>query len=219
MPLRWSLAGDVQVAMSLREDGDLREDGRRIAWCSLHGFPIPVVNRQVHGKRVVAASVGLTAEADGLTAPNNEAIGVFGCDCPPLVVATPQAYGVAHCGWRGTAAGMVGELVAALDPSGSAARDTWSALVGPGIHPDDFEVDAPVLGARGWPAGTVLPGRPGHAWLDLPAAIAADCRSAGLGRVARSPLATSRHPQLRSHRRDGSGHPHLFLAWRKPCAG
>ncbi len=205
--------------MSLREDGDLREDGRRKAWCSLHGFPIPIVNRQVHRTCVVTASVGVTAEADGLIAPTNQAIGVFGCDCPPLVIATPQAYGVAHCGWRGTAAGMVRELATALDPSGSADRGSWSALVGPGIHPDDFEVDAPVLTARSWPPGTTLPGRPGHAWLDLPAAIAADCRSAGLIRVARSPLATSRHPHLRSHRRDGPGFPHLFVAWRPACAG
>jgi len=205
--------------MSLREDGDLREAGRRNAWCSLHGFPIPVVNRQVHGTHIVTASADSTAEADGLIASDNEAIGVFGCDCPPLVIVTPQAYGVAHCGWRGTAAGMVGELVAAIDPSGSAPRYTWSALVGPGIHPDDFEVDAPVLDARIWPAGTVQPGRPGHAWLDLPAAIAADARQAGLTSIARSPLTTSRHAHLRSHRRDGPGFPHLLVAWRPRCVG
>lgn len=218
-PLRWNPGHGVAVAMSLATDGDLRQTDLRRRWCSAHGIPEPAVARQVHGTRILSdPRTDAMPEADGLCAAG-QAIGVFGADCPPLVLATPTAIAVVHCGWRGTAAGIVGIAAAALAAIADAPRRDWLALIGPGVHPDDYEVDAAVLAARTWPTGSLAAGRPGRAWLDLPAAIAADCRLAGIGGIARDAATTSRDPRLRSHRRDGPGHPQLLVAWRPSCAG
>lgn len=220
-PLRWELPHGVHIAMSLAGDGDMRQAGIRSTWCVRWSLPEPAVLRQVHGCSIVTGRPTVPmAEADGLVVHHPmAAVGVFGADCPPLVVAAPDALGVAHCGWRGTAAGIVPRLSEALRAASRHEPSTWHALVGPGVHPDDFEVDAPVLSSRTWPAGSLRSGRPGRAWLDLPAAIAADCVGCGFASVARSAITTSREPRLRSHRRDGAGHPQLMLAWRTPCAG
>jgi len=214
MPLRWRLLHGIEVAMSLAADGDLRDDAARTTWCRANGFPAPrVATRQVHGVDLLAD--GADGPADGLVSLHPAAaLGVFGADCPPLVLAAPDALAVAHCGWRGTATGIVSAAVAALAAHSAHAPATWTALVGPGVHPDDYEVDGPVLAACAWPAGTLAPGRPGHARLDLASAVAAFATAAGVGAVARTPLTTSRHPLLRSHRRHGRGHAQLFLAWR-----
>lgn len=219
---RWQLPHRVEVAMSTAADGDLRQAPSRLAWCRRHGIPPPAVLRQVHGIRVLAAAdapADPPSDGDALVS-DGAAIAVFGADCPPLVLAAPDALAVAHCGWRGTAAGMVKAVVAALRAVSRHPPSAWTALIGPGAHPDDYEVDAPVLDARRWPAGTCQPGRPGHGWLDLPAAVAADAAACGLGAVARCPTSTSRDPGLHSHRRDGAGIPQLVVAWRiPPCAG
>lgn len=218
-PLRWQLPHGVSIAMSLASDGDLRNSDARRSWCRRHAIPEPAVLRQVHGAEVLSPARdgedgdALVCEAVGYC------LGVFGADCPPLVIAAPSVLAVAHCGWRGTAIGIVANTIACMRRHDNSPGNGWAALVGPGVHPDDFEVDAPVLGARAWPAGCLRQGRAGHAWLDLPAAVAADCIAHGVHNVARTTLTTSRDARLRSHRRDGPGHPHLLVAWRSSCAG
>ncbi len=202
--------------MSLAADGDLRPEAARAAWCAAHDIPLPEVPAQAHGTLVldVDAVDYRPGCADALVSRHpSAALGVFGADCPPLVLVAPDALAVAHCGWRGTAAGMVSAIVSALVARSAQPPSTWTALVGPGVHPDDYEVDAAVLAATTWPPGTLTPGRPGHAWLDLPAAVAAQVAACGVGAVARSPWCTSRDPRLRSFRRHGSGPPQLFVAW------
>jgi len=216
-PLRWQLAGHIQIAMSLAGHGDLRLATARTAWCRLYGIPEPAVIQQVHGS-VIHAVTGTGSSGDGLVS-SGTACAVFGSDCPPLAIATRDALGVAHCGWRGTAAGIVPTLVERLRALSTDPPTAWQALIGPGVHPDDFEVDAPVLQARSWPRRAVLPGRPGRVWLDLPAAIASDCAACGIGMVARTRITTSRDPRLRSHRRDGPGFPQMLVAWRGTCVG
>lgn len=218
MVLRWELPHGVHVAMSLAGDGDLRPAAARRAWCTAQGVPEPrTASAQVHGTAILGDDAD--GPGDGLvaTAPD-AALGVFGADCPPLVLAAPDALAVAHCGWRGTAAGIVATVVAALAARSRHPPSAWAALVGPGVHPDDYEVDAPVLTACAWPEGCLRPGRPGHARLDLPAAVAVLAATAGVGAVARTAITTSRDQRLRSHRRHGRGHAQLLVAWRQPCA-
>lgn len=217
-PWRWELPHGVRVAMSVAGDGDLRLPAARQDWCRRHAIPAPLVARQVHGTRIRDAADPPGSDGDALIS-DGSAIAVFGADCPPLALAAPDALAVAHCGWRGCAAGIVGLVAAALGRRSRHSPGDWAALIGPGAHPDDYEVDTPVLGARTWPAGACRPGRPERGWLDLPAAIAADCATAGIGLVARCPLTTSRDPRLHSHRRDGTGPPQILVAWRMPpCA-
>jgi hypothetical protein len=214
--LRWRLAHGVHAAFSPAAAGDQRDPQRRAAWSAACCGPRPVVvPRQLHGAAVVVARAGEPpAEADGLVTDNATlAVGVFGADCPGLVLAAPDALAVAHCGWRGTAAGIVTAAVAALARHSRHPPSTWAALIGPGISAARYEVDAPVLTARVWDTIGVST-RPGHALLDVPGQVAADCRQAGLSDITASGICTASDPRLRSHRHHGPGDAMLLLAWR-----
>ncbi|MGD8628285.1 MAG: polyphenol oxidase family protein, partial [bacterium] len=110
-----------------------------------------IVPRQVHSAKVCdAGAMEEGEECDGLvTARAGVMVGVTVADCVPLLAANleDRVVGAAHCGWRGTAAGIVGEFVDALDAlgpsgtSGSAAR----YLIGPSIGPCCYEVGDDML--------------------------------------------------------------------------
>lgn len=217
-PLRWRLAG-CTIAFSTAADGDLREPPRRAAWLAAQGCPHPcaVPAVQVHGTAIADLDAGdAPAEGDGLlTADPGRAIGVFGADCPGLLLIAPDALAAAHCGWRGAAAGMAGRLAAALARRSAHPPARWRAFVGPGIAPARYEVDAPVLGARAWPAGSLRPGRDAaHAHLDLAAALLADCRAAGVVNAAACGVCTAGDPRLHSFRRHGRRLVQLLAVWR-----
>lgn len=214
-PLRWKV-GDVQLAFSTATDGDLREQPLRQAWLAKEGIDAPChVVKQVHGKKIVVAGENLGRDADGLvSASRGLALGVFGADCPGICVVAPDAFGVAHCGWRGTAAGIVGSLVESLARLSEIPRSQWQAFIGPGIGSDEYEVDTPVISARTWPSGALRPTRAEHARLDIAIAIRADLAAAGVDRVTESGCCTATDPRLWSYRRRGSGLVQLLVAWR-----
>lgn len=100
---------------------------------------------QVHSARVVDADgtwPAQPAEADALVCSTPEtAIGVLAADCAPVLFADPDArvIGAAHAGWRGALDGVVDATVDAMVARG-ARRDRITAVVGPCIGPDSYEV-------------------------------------------------------------------------------
>lgn len=215
--LHWTLPHGVRVAYSTVADGDQRERDQRHAWLASQGIPRCVVPRQVHGTRIVQGDADATALAlaDGVVSSDPTlALGAFGADCPGLVLVAEDALGIAHCGWRGVANGIVGNLVAALRTVSASASGRWSAFIGPGISAPRYEVDQPVLSARSWPATAVTPGRPGHAWLDVAAAIAADLATHGVTSIQRSGICTLDDERLWSYRQRGAGQVQLLVASR-----
>ena len=111
-----------------------------------------VIPRQVHGrdiKTVRAAGSDAIASnfaCDGLiTDEPKAALGVSVADCIPLFAAGPGgAIGVAHCGWRGIAAGIVEEFVRAL-ASMKAKSDGATYVIGAGIGRCCYEVREDLL--------------------------------------------------------------------------
>jgi YfiH family protein len=208
------MAHRVQVAYSTAADGDLREAGRRRAWLRKLKLQSCVVPRQVHGTQVVDAREDLS-EADGVVSANPRlALGAYGADCPGVVLAAPDALAVGHCGWRGTAGGMVARLAESLAARSQHPASAWSAFIGPGISGERYEVDAPVLSARTWPAAALQPVRPGHALLDLAVAITADLQAVGVTRIAHAGICTAADDRLHSYRHQGGGVVQLLVAWR-----
>jgi polyphenol oxidase len=215
--LVWTI-GDVTAVCSCAADGDARDPAHRDAFLRRAGIPLTcIVPRQVHGVQIDVARPGAAhAGADGLVTTDTAlALGVFGADCPGLVLAAPDALAVAHCGWRGVAGGIVGAAVAALALRSRHPPATWRALIGPGISGQRYEIDGPVLAARPWPAASLMPGRPGRAQLDLAAAIAADLAQGGVTTVQRSGVCTAGDRRLHSRRRDGPGLAQVLVAWRR----
>ena len=116
----------------------------------------PVWLNQVHGAQVLrlvagpAADLLPTADASICTEPGI-ACCVLVADCLPVLLCTANGVGVgaAHAGWRGLAAGVLDNSVAALCQATGVAPDQVLAWLGPCIGPAAFEVGADVLAAFG----------------------------------------------------------------------
>ena len=118
----------------------------------------PVWLQQVHGAEVVRLSAAHLqhgaplprADASICTEPGI-ACAVQVADCLPVLLcsADGRAVGAAHAGWRGLAAGVVDQTVAALCGAAACEPDQLLAWLGPCIGPGAFEVGADVLQAFG----------------------------------------------------------------------
>lgn len=95
---------------------------------------------QVHGTQVVdAAKATVGVRADGsFTHQTGVVCAVLTADCLPVFLCDRAATGVAvvHAGWRGLAAGVIEQGLAAMDIPG---REVL-AWLGPAIGPQAFEV-------------------------------------------------------------------------------
>ena len=116
---------------------------------------------------------------------------VVTADCLPVALAGPRGVAMAHAGWRGLAAGVLGRAAEAVDAQ--------AAAVGPGIGPCCYEVGDEVLDAFEGLDG-VAEGR----MLDLAAAARVLLERAGVADIGTAGICTSCNPDLFfSHRRDG----------------
>jgi YfiH family protein len=172
-------------------------ENRRLACAALELDPERLVhNRQVHSASVHAARTDRRGEpGDGLwTDEPRLPLLAMSADCLPIAVVRregPRAIAILHAGWRGLAAGVVAEGVAALGDGEKAA------IVGPAIGPCCYEVGSDV--AARFDEDLVAGGK-----LDLWRAAERALRAAGVASVERVDLCTSCHPDLFfSHRRSG----------------
>jgi polyphenol oxidase len=175
--------------------------------------------RQVHGsdvRRITAASNrdGELPQSDGqATVLPKLAPMVLVADCLPIALAGEGGEGAArngaagegavamlHAGWRGLAAGIVAEGVAAVRELG--ATGPLHAAIGPGAGPCCYEVGEEVHEAF---ARRGLQARHGRRNIDLKALARAELQRAGVQVVHDVELCTicADRSLLFSHRRDG----------------
>ncbi len=107
------------------------------------------VPHQTHSARVIDVDAAWNGEPDGdgvVTATPLTAIGISVSDCVPLFAVDMErgVVGLAHCGWRGVAGGMVEELLGALARGGSDPART-SFLIGAAIGSCCYEVGEDLL--------------------------------------------------------------------------
>jgi polyphenol oxidase len=115
------------------------------------------------------------------------ALTILVADCAPVVLYDPvrRAAGVAHSGRVGTVKGVIPRTIAAMTATfGSAPADLLIGI-GPAIGAASYEIGpaeaAEVTAAFGDAAtGLLTPTRPGHATLDLAAAITRQLAAAGV---------------------------------------
>jgi YfiH family protein len=127
------------------DDGaNVDENRRRVA--AVTGCPRErfLYGKQVHGSKVRRATdppgpARPPADEDGqATALRGHPALVFVADCTPVLLVADGAVAALHCGWRGTADGIIAEGVAALREVGATGAIT--ALIGPGARGCCYEV-------------------------------------------------------------------------------
>lgn len=137
---------------------------------------------QVHGARVATvAAPGPVAATDGLvTRTPGLLLTIAVADCAAVLLADVEAgvVGACHAGWRGAVGGVVGATVRAMQALGAEAA-RLRAYVGPCIGPASFEV-GPEVAARFGAAHVVRPAGAARPHVDLPGALRAQLRAAGL---------------------------------------
>lgn len=178
---------------------------------------------QVHGASVVTAQailgdVGGAPCADAaVTRDANVVLAVRAADCLPVLFSTQDGtvIAIAHAGWRGLAAGVLENTVAAM----ACAPSTIVAWFGPAIGKAAFEVGADVRDAfvatDAGAASAFTAGRPDKWFADLEQLARRRLVNAGVPHVSGSGLCTVSDPaRFFSFRRDRSrGRMGAFL-WR-----
>jgi polyphenol oxidase len=183
----------------------------------------PAWLRQVHGRRVVAASSvvephAIEADASFATGPG-VVCAILVADCMPVLFcdADGSRVAAAHAGWRGLAAGV---LEATLEASGLDPARTM-AWIGPAIGPARFEVGADVRDAflavaddRAATDAAFAPHVDGKWLADLPVLARLRLAAHGVGTIRASGLCTaSDAARFYSYRRDRVTGRMAALVW------
>lgn len=218
------------------------ENRRRVTQGLGFGLDDLVLAAQVHGAAV--ARVGLADRGRGardlasalpaadalITDRAGLLLGLLVADCLPLFLAEVGggALGLAHAGWRGTAADIAGRTVQAMSQAYGTRPDRLVAVIGPGIGPDCFVVGPEVLAAfhrafgdgMGW---LITVQEDGRGRVDLAEANRLQFLRAGLrpDRIHRDPACTaSDRGRFFSHRAEGgrTGRFGAFLGRRVQAA-
>jgi hypothetical protein len=179
---------------------------------------------QVHGNRVIRLEEGPEPDyrADGaVTAEPGRVCAVLVADCLPVLFAARDGSVVAaaHAGWRGLAAGVLENAVAAL----GVAPAHLLAWIGPGIGPANFEVGAEVreafVGAAGAHGGAsaaaaFVPNPRGRWQCDLAGLARLRLAALGVTGLYGGDRCTFADPEnFFSHRRDARSGRMAALIW------
>jgi len=161
--------------------------------------------RQVHGAEVRRLrelpdpdAEPVAADGQATALPDVAAV-VLTADCLPVALIAPEAVAIVHAGWRGLAAGVLSEAVAALRELG--ARNAIRAAIGPGAGGCCYEVGAEVRAALRFHGPDARRGDNA----DLKLVARRQLERAGVAEVHDAGLCTLCAPPelFFSHRRDG----------------
>jgi hypothetical protein len=177
----------------------------------------PVWLEQVHGARILRPDRGETGPADGaVTTRGGTVLVVMTADCLPVLLTSRSGgiVGVAHAGWRGLAAGVIGAAVEALE------RDPSEVLawLGPAISEPAFEVGDEVretfVAADAARARHFRQNARGRWQADLPALARRALAAAGVRAVYGNPACTfGDAARYFSHRREAPCGRMASLIW------
>lgn len=147
----WGALNGAEGGMNLgRGSGEAAEivDANRARLRGLLPQP-PRWLHQVHGATVIDAAQASaeSPRADASITDGSTVCAVMVADCMPVLLASTcgRVVGVAHAGWRGLAAGVIQNTVAAMRARQPDAE--LIAYLGPAIGPSAFEVGGEVLDA------------------------------------------------------------------------
>jgi YfiH family protein len=191
----------------------------------------PVWISQVHGVGVVNADQvadqppscdQLPIGDASIATRHGVACAILTADCLPVLLADVNGHvvGAAHAGWRGLAAGVLANTVAAMRAAGAGEITAW---LGPAIGPGAFEVGEDVRAAfeaalPGEAAAAFRPhhGNPGKYLADMGLLARRLLEKEGVTRVHGGTCCTaSEAERFYSYRRDGVTGRQASLIWIK----
>ncbi|ANJ67820.1 multi-copper polyphenol oxidoreductase [Halothiobacillus diazotrophicus] len=211
----------LNLATHVGDDPSSVEENRRRLRRLAHLPAEPRWLNQVHGTEVATgdASTCLPDADASYTDAANVVLAILTADCLPVTFCSDDGreLAVAHAGWRGLAAGVLGATVARF----SASPESIMAWLGPAIGPQAFEVGEEVRStfvaanpedAVGFVAGV----RPGKYQADLFALARLSLRRAGVQRVFGGGICTFNEAETYySYRRDAGRTGRMAtLIWR-----
>lgn len=189
-------------------DADDAVRQNRKALVSDYGLPSdPQWLHQVHGTDVVRIDNPFQGEplADAsVTSKRQQVLAVLTADCLPVLFcnAAGTEIAAAHAGWRGLAAGVLEETVAAMQ----SAPETVMAWLGPAAGAERYEVGEEVrhafLSADAHAESAFTPTRPGHFLIDLYAIARIRLHKAGIASIHGGGFCTLSDIRFYSHRRE-----------------
>jgi polyphenol oxidase len=144
----------------------------------VHGATAALVGPDDRGRGTVSERDAVQDADILVTASRGVTLAILVADCVPLALVDPDAGVLAavHAGWRGTAAGAVGHALGAMAGCGAEVGRV-RAFLGPGVHPDHYQVSGEVVRALSdavrpsvLDPAVARPDGPGHWLVDLAAA-------------------------------------------------
>lgn len=141
-------------ALSFFRTGEASDDYPLNDWVGLeqvHGVHCVLVTKGHSGMGALSSTVGdeggPVAQGDAmLTNSPGIVLAISVADCVPVLLYDSEnnALGVAHCGWKPAAAGILENLFAAMNTAfGTTPKDVYAGI-GPGISADKYEVGGEV---------------------------------------------------------------------------
>ncbi|MEP7284536.1 MAG: peptidoglycan editing factor PgeF [Chloroflexota bacterium] len=159
----------------------------------VHRADVVVVRQPVPRRRWQARADGMVTDVPDLPLLMRFA------DCVPVLFYDPkkQVIGIAHAGWRGTAAQVVVNTVRVMQSAYGSDPADIQAAIGPSIGPDHYQVGPEVVEAVeqsfGSTEGLVSRAEDGSAYLDLWAANRLALERAGVKQIEVAGLCTVEH--------------------------
>lgn len=165
------------------------DQGQVVSPWQVHGAAVDVVEGEHRGT--------VRRETDALVTavPGVPLMMRFG-DCTPVLLFDPvrRAVGLAHAGWQGVVAGVTAASIQTMtERLGCKPGDIWAGI-GPTIGPCCYEVGTDVaaeIESACPPGANVVQAVNGRVYADLPGAVEAQLRAAGVERVEQAGLCTA----------------------------
>lgn len=246
----WAAPAGVHAAFSLRTGGFSQGDwsglnlgthvgddpaavagNRRLLRAALELPGEPLWLEQVHGAAVLqvgeAWSAALPPRVDAVvTRLAGQVLAIMVADCLPVLFASRDGavIGAAHAGWRGLAAGVLENALAAM----AVPPQQIVAWIGPAIGPQRFEVGgevreallAPAAEGRDAAAACFARNAAGRWHCDLARLARLRLQGLGVARVDGGEWCTATDAaRFFSHRRDGRSGRMAALLWREAASG
>jgi YfiH family protein len=146
-------------------------------------------------------------------------LAILTADCLPVVFANEDGteIGAAHAGWRGLAAGVLENTIAAMGSQPEKVIAWLGAAAGPQAYEIGAEVFDAFVSQDANAASAFVATRPGHWRVDLYALARQRLAKLGITRIHGGDLCTISDPQrFFSHRRDARTGRMATVVWMQP---